>query len=255
MLAKKVFFSFLELTDAGRHREFNEYHQLDHRPANLALPGVVWGDRWVRTPVCRAASSGASERLGSIHYVAMYWFADPVSASVAEWEQLGERAFQWGRRPETDWARRQVGYFVPLKGYVNPRVRVSEDVLPFRPVRGVHVIVSEAVEPHASVTERLWSWYDRVRIPALLTCDGVAGAWTFYSEWSTLGDGSPDQKGRFRVTLVYLDQAPDVWLADRRRRSAGWEGFDTPGAETILLDSPLEPIVPWHWDWFDSDER
>ena len=43
-----VFFSFAALDDPGpdHHRRYNEWHQLDHRPENLALPGVAWGDRW-----------------------------------------------------------------------------------------------------------------------------------------------------------------------------------------------------------------
>ena len=252
MLARKTFFSFVEVTDQSRHREYNEYHQLDHRPANLALPGVVWGDRWVRPPACRDASTGSSERLGAIHYVAMYWFADPLPPAIEEWRELGERAFQWGRKPDTDWTRRKVGYFVPLKGYVNPRVRVSEDVLPFRPVRGMHLTVSRVADPHASATEQVWSWYDRVRIPDLVSCKGVAGAWTFYSEWTTIEADDRDATGRFRVTLLYLDEPPEIWLADRERKSAAWDQLDTFGTETVLVDTPLEPITPWQWDWFDG---
>jgi hypothetical protein len=46
-----VFFSFAALDGAGLddHRRYNEWHQLDHRPENLALPGVAWGDRRART--------------------------------------------------------------------------------------------------------------------------------------------------------------------------------------------------------------
>ncbi|HMC40472.1 MAG TPA: hypothetical protein VKI19_12470 [Acidimicrobiales bacterium] len=250
MLARKSFFSFVELPDPSRHHEYNEYHQLDHRPSNLALPGVVWGDRWVRTPECAAASTGADDRLMATHYVAMYWFADPVERSVQEWQELGERAFQWGRKPDTEWSRRKVGSFVPLKGYVTERVRVSEDVLPFRPVRGMHITVSEMAEPHRGATEEVYRWYDRVRIPELLGCRGVAGAWTFYSEWSTFGaKDDRDIVGRHRITLLYLDGRPDDFLADR---SGLPSAPDRAAVETVLLDSPLLAIEPWKWDWFDG---
>ena len=56
------FFSFAEMTDPSQHRTFNEYHQLDHRPANLALPGIYWGERFVRTPPCAAASEAPDAR-------------------------------------------------------------------------------------------------------------------------------------------------------------------------------------------------
>jgi len=259
VLAPKAFFSFLELTDPGRHREFNQYHQLDHRPENLALPGVVWGDRWVRTPECAATSRVAEGDLDRIHYVTMYWFADPVEESVSEWNELGRRAFQWGRMPGTDWTRREVGFFRPAQGYVNPRVRVSADALVFRPVRGMHLTVSLMLEPHSAATEEAYSWYDRVHIPDLLSCTGVAGAWTFYSEWTTLlGESRRRTPGGVRVTLLYLDADPSDFLADRDRREPQWQAsgrlLDTTHVEQRLLDTTLRPIAPWEWDWFDRRE-
>jgi hypothetical protein len=257
MLASKGFFSFVRLTDQSKHRTYNEYHQLDHRPANLALESVVWGDRWVRSPDCASISRGGPGFLSDIHYVAMYWFADPVEESIKEWRQLGERAFQWGRMPDTDWAKREVGYFIPLKGYVNPRVLVSPDVLPFRPVRGMNVTVSLIREPHSSPTEEAYSWYDRVHIPDLLTCHGVAGAWTFYSEWTTLLDAESRRiPGGVRITLLYLDGDPMDFAADRAKKEEEWRRagrlLDTEPVESVLLDTPLRAITPWSWDWFDA---
>ena len=260
MLSKKAFFSFVELTDPDKHQLYNEYHQLDHRPANLALPSVVWGDRWVRSPSCVRASRASLPPLAETQYVAMYWFADPVDDSVAEWRQLGERAFQWGRKPDTDWSRREVGYFVPLQGYVNPRVRVSSDVLPFRPVRGVHLTVSLIREPHGAATEEMYSWYDRVHIPDLVSRRGVAGAWTFYSEWTTLLD--PEQRrmpGAARITLLYLDGDPLEFSAELGRYKRDWESagrmLDTSSMETVLLETPLLDIRPWDWSWFGEEEK
>jgi hypothetical protein len=255
VLAKKAFFSFLELTDRSKHREFNEYHQLDHRPENLALPGVVWGDRWVRSPDCAEVSSGSDEDLARINYVAMYWFADPVEASLAEWTELGELAFQWGRRPETDYAQRDIGFFRPLKGYVNPRVLVSADALPFRPVRGMHVTCLEVRQPRTSAAEAAFAWYDRVHIPDLVSCPGVAGAWTFSSDGSSF-----DREGRsiapgLRVHLLYLDEDPLEVMAGIDQRRKEWDAAgripDLDGVIEERLSTPLRPITPWQWDWFD----
>jgi hypothetical protein len=255
MLAKRAFFSFLELTDPTKHKEFNEYHQLDHRPENLALPGVAWGDRWVIPPDCAELTTGSDEAMTRIQYVAMYWFADPVDQSQAEWVELGALACQWGRRPETDWARRDVGFFRPLKGYVNPRVLVSADALPFRPVRGMHVTCVRVLEPGTSAAERAFAWYDRVHIPDLLTCRGVAGAWTFSSDATSF-----DREGRsvgagLRVHVLYLDQDPLEVVADIAQRTKEWEAagrmMDLDGVIDERLATPLRPITPWQWDWFD----
>jgi hypothetical protein len=257
MLSRKAFFSFVELTDQSKHRQYNAYHQLDHRPANLALPSVVWGDRWVRSPECAAMSRMAQSPLDRIHYMAMYWFAEPVDESIKEWRELGERAFQWGRKPDTDWSKRELGYFVPLKGYVNPRVRVSADVLPFRPVRGVHATVTVIKEPHSGATEEMYSWYDEVHLPDLLSCGGVAGAWTFYSDWTTLLD--PDERrvpGGARIILLYLDGDPLQFVKQRDELKPQWEREgrlpDRSSLETVLLDSPFLDIQPWEWAWFDN---
>lgn len=251
MLANRTFFSFLELTDPTKHREFNEYHQLDHRPENLALPGVVWGDRWVRTPDCAAASTGSDGVLDQIHYVAMYWFAEPLAQTMTEWVQLGTSAFQWGRRPDTDYARRETGFFRPLKGYVNPRVLVSADALPFRPVRGLHVTYLRVAEPGTSAAERAFGWYDRVEIPNLVACPGVAGAWTFTSDYFGPGSEAPGHRRDLRVHLLYLDEDPLEVLDGIEKRRSEWDGFDLDGVIEQRIATPLRPIVPWEWDWFD----
>lgn len=266
MLAKKVFFSFLHVQDPSKHREHNAWHQLDHVPENLALPGVIWGERWVRTPDC-ARNSHAGDLLGPVQYIAQYWFRDPVDKSVAEWTALGEQSFQWGRRPELTWVGRPLqGFFTPVKGYVSPRVLVSADVLPFRPVKGLHIRVTQMAESHSTVTEAMYRWYDTVRIPRLLEVAGVAGTWTFSSQvirarpganLTTNADVSPAMSdGALRVTLTYLDEEPAAFRAalaesDRKDRADG-RLRDFADIETVLLDTCLEPITPWQWDWFDA---
>ena len=49
------FFSFTEITDPAEHHAYNEWHQLDHLPEQFPLAGIVYGQRWVSTPACRAA--------------------------------------------------------------------------------------------------------------------------------------------------------------------------------------------------------
>ncbi|MCP3812180.1 hypothetical protein NLX62_07570, partial [Mycobacteriaceae bacterium Msp059] len=114
-----VFFSFVVLDGGGdeEHRRYNEWHQLDHRPENLALPGIAWGDRWSRPEACRDVST-AEPAQADTDYVAMYWFRSPVEQSVREWEQLGADSFQWGRGPMIPGVRRTVlAFFRPVKGY------------------------------------------------------------------------------------------------------------------------------------------
>lgn len=211
MFAELAFFSFVELTDPTQHGAYNRWHLFDHRPENLALPGVAWGERWAVTDD-PAARSVADPEFAGTDYVAMYWFRPPVDASVAAWDALGEASFQWGRGPIIPGVRRPLlAFFHPVKGYAAVSALVSPDVLPFRPNRGVRIVVTRFESPHAPEVHAAHEYEDRTLIPAILEVEGVAGAWTFsYSHpqrHSSLPfEESPDQgPGSMRVRLVYLD--------------------------------------------------
>jgi len=176
-LGSRVFFSCSRLTDQSKHRAYGAWHALDHVPENVALDGVALGARWVRTPRCAARTEAEDPELADVQYLTTYWFIDPWERSVQQWDELASRSRHWGRRPELGWTRRvRCGYHVPIKGYVNPRVLVAADVIPYRPNRGVHLSVSRFQGAPVDVVEAL-RWYDETRIPDLLTCDGAAGAW------------------------------------------------------------------------------
>src|ERR1700722_14995971 len=100
MMGAAAFFSFAEIRDESQHAEYNQWHQLDHRPENLALPGVRPGERWVRPPEGLRLEPPIESTLAKTQYVTMYWFREPVDASIREWQELAEQAFQWGRRPD-----------------------------------------------------------------------------------------------------------------------------------------------------------
>ncbi len=263
MLSRKVFFSFTEVCDPSGHHAYNAWHQLDHRPENLALPGVLHGERWVRSPDCAAATPPVGRGLDGVHYVNMYWFRDPVQESFREWQELAERSYQWGRRPDTRLARRpMMGSFAPVKGYVGARVLVSPDALPFRPNRGVAVTVTRLVEPHGDRAHERFAWLDREFVPALLDLPGVAGVWSFASQSTTLDvgrrdvagsttfDERDDEPGRYRILLTYLDGDP-VEHAEHRTALPRPPAAD---AEEPVLDGVLRAITPWEWDWFVSGE-
>lgn len=269
MLAEEVFFSFAEVLDPTRHRDYNAWHQLDHRPENLALPGVQWGERWVRSPDCAAAGIDPVPELAGTHYVNMYWFTEPAAESIREWQRLAERSFQWGRRPEGAYATRPLmGFFMAVKGYVAPRVRVSPDALPFRPNRGVHIVVYRLREPHSAAAEEVLAWYDRVHMPDVVACPGVAGAWTFSSVSTTLDAGWEARRGsttfdpgaadpgRLRVAVIFVDEDPLVVASRLVARREDWARAgrtrDTSTVEDKIFASPLRTIVPWQWDWFDE---
>ncbi|MDL9979347.1 hypothetical protein [Microbacterium candidum] len=245
MFAELAFFSFVELTDPSQHGSYNRWHLFDHRPENLALPGVAWGERWAVTDESRA-QPGADPEFAGVDYVAMYWFRPPVEQSVREWDALGEASFQWGRGPIIPGVRRpMLAFFLPVKGYSSASALVSPEVLPYRPNRGVQVTATRFDDPHALDVHAAHEYEDRMLIPRLLEVDGVAGVWTFsYSHpqrHSSLPfDESPVQApGSVRVRLVYLDGDPTETAARVREIEA-----DAPAVGERMLSATAAAIDP-----------
>jgi hypothetical protein len=262
VLARDAFFSFVRVGDPGRHRDYNRWHQLDHLPENRALPGVAFGERWVHTPACAAAAASPAADLAGLHYVALYLFREPAAASIAAWQELAERSFQWGRRPDRAWVERPLmGFFSVVSAAVAPRLALSAAALPLLPARGVHVTVTRPRSPHGDATEAAYRWHDRVGVPALLETQGVTGVYLFSSVSSTLDreweeragtttfDAGDDEPGQIRVRLCFLDGDPAGLGAA--------PGAPVPaavaGAEEVLFEGSLETIVAGEWDWFDRE--
>jgi hypothetical protein len=251
------FFSFVQLTDQTQHGAYNRWHQLDHRPENLALPSVAWGDRWARPTEYREASE-ASAAYAEVDYVATYLFRDPVEESLAAWDRLGEDSFQWGRGPIIPGVKRPMtAFFRPVKGYTSASALVDPHVLPFRPNRGLHLTLTRYAEPHGMATHDRFTWEDRTLLPALLDLDGVAGAWTHsfshHQQHSSLPFSSTaeDAAGSLRLRVVYLEEDPlEVTAAIRRTEAEVLtpEAEAAAGAGEVLLSTPLRTIIPWQ-DW------
>lgn len=250
-----TFFSFVTMPGATpeEHAAYNRWHQLDHRPENLALPGVAWGDRWARPEGYRDYGA-ASPTHCDTDYVAMYWFRDPAKAALKEWNQLAEDSFQWGRGPLIPGVqRRLLAFFRPQRGYAAPRVLVNPEVLVRRPNRGLHLTLTRHPEHHGRATHDHYAWEDRRLIPDLLEVDGVAGAWTFsfvrHQQHPTMPFGAEtgDEPGSLRIRLLYLDGDPATCVQAIEQVESEAHG-DVNSQHEVLLSTPLRTIVPWQ-DW------
>lgn len=249
MLNPLAFFSFVSLDDRSLHGDYNRWHQLDHRPENLALPGVAWGDRWEISPEYEQQVDG--ELKNDVDFVAMYWFREPVEQSVDAWDALGEASFQWGRGPLIPGIHRpMLAFFTPVKGYAAPQALVAPEVLPYRPNRGVHLTATRFADPHGAEAHDAHRHEDRYLIPALLEVEGVAGIWTFsYSHpqrHSSLpfDETATEPPGSQRIRLVYLEDDPAVVAPKLREVEERMGG----SAGERVLSAPVKTIIPWQ-DW------
>ena len=155
------FFSFTEVTDPAEHHAYNEWHQLDHMPEQFPLPGIVYGQRWVSTPACRAARAASGPLLDPIHYVTLYLMAEPIDATLRDFYSLGKYLHEVDRFHLHRKAHLS-GPFAVETTAAAPRVLVSAAAVPYRPHRGVYVTVGDTRD-----------------VATLCATDGVAGAWAF----------------------------------------------------------------------------
>jgi hypothetical protein len=219
------FFSFTEVTDPGGHRAYNKWHQFDHLPEQFSIDGIVFGQRWVATPACRAAGLEPGPLLSRCHYMTLYLMRD-VEA-LPEFFELAVRLREEGRFFAARISHLS-GPFTVDGRWVAPGLVLSVAAVPFRPAHGIYVVVGRGVDGERMAAE-----------------PGVAGAWSF----SALADGD-GPGGQRHITVAFIDgdlfsTAANLgkWLSDP---AAGG-----PGPAALEWAAPLEVIDANQYDWFD----
>jgi hypothetical protein len=240
---KVGFFSLTRPSPTGDDRPYLAWHQLDHMPEQYRLPGMVLGQRWTSTPACRQARAAEVEGWSSVEHVVCYLMSDPVDPTVDDFLSLGQELADAGRYPHVMPSLYR-GALRLVETVAAPRVLVSAEVVPFRPHRGVYLVVEEldAASGSAAAKEPLGPLPADVMV-ALTGVPGVAGAWVFAT--------SPDlrrtmfSEGRLRITVCYLDDEP-VAVADRLADTVG--RLRGAASARLLLAAPFESIVRWDWE-------
>ncbi len=198
MKVKLGVFSLSASSPDGDDSRYLRWHHLDHLPQQYEIPGMLFGQRWVSTPECRAARAVQSERFEPVNHVVHYLFGEPVAQVVDDFFALRDHLIEIGRFPER-LPNRLVSGGEPVEAHAAASALVTADVVPYRPNRGAYLIIEQADPPSAGAR---WS---RAHVEALLAIDGVAGLWSFAP--TTL---RPDEfsKSGYSVSVCYLDEDP-----------------------------------------------
>jgi hypothetical protein len=213
------------------------WHLLDHMPEQYQLPGIVHAMRWVADGVYGDHRLAGTGRLAQVGNVMNYLVGDPVQQTHDDFMELGPRLSEVGRFPVR---RPSLQLTMPalLRWYSAPRVLVSAEVVPFRPHRGVALIVEEPA--HTDVAPWL-QWLHREHYPTLLDVPGVAGVWMYGSTntWKL----HPHCQGEPQyTTVVYLDEDP---LATAKAVTPVVERRWASGAVQPLFAGPLRTMMQW----------
>jgi hypothetical protein len=239
---KVGFFSLTSHSPTGDDRPYLTWHMRDHMPEQYQLPGLLLGQRWASTPPCRAARAAEVDSWSSVEHVVCYLMGNPVDETIDEFLALGRRLADSGRYPHALPSQYRGGLRL-LDAAAAPRVLVSAEVVPFRPHRGVYLVVDQPVraEPQDGFVGRLHTEV----LPTLVGVPGVAGVWSY-----TTSPGirrSMFSEGHHRIIICYLDDDP---AAVGERLSPVVEQVWATAPSQVLLAAPFESLVRWDIDRF-----
>lgn len=251
---RRGFFSFSAVTRAGQHQAYNAWHMFDHIPENMALPGVMHGQRWVCPPEYAEQRLANDPALAPHQYMTLYLFEEPADRVTREFIDLAPRLEALGRFNH-DRKSYLSGPFLLVKAYAAPRVLVSPEAIPYRPGTGLFVSVDDLAE--ASMEGSIGTWLDQVHVPDMLSVRHVAGICWFQALHNERGgrSGIPMPAGR-TVRVHYLDGDPAEMLADLKKKLPLWKktGRYPAGTDALkpVLASLYQTIPPTsRFDWFD----
>ena len=234
---KAAFFSFTPPAPREDDGRYLRWHLLDHMPEQYQLPGMQLGLRYIADgnyPGARIASSGPLEDVGNL---VNYLVGDPVQQTHDDFMQLGRRLAEVGRFPER---RPSLQLRMPalLHWYAAPQALISAEVVPYRPHRGVLVLVEEPVGEDVPTWLR---WLHTDHHPAVLERSGVAGVW-MYGSTGTWTLHPATQGDPQHTTVIYLDDDPLMVtkalapLLEERWRS---------GVVRPRFAAPLRTMIDW----------
>ncbi len=234
---KAAFFSLTPPPPADDDGSYLRWHLLDHMPEQYQLPGIQFALRYIVDgdyPDHRVAGEGPLTGIGNL---VNYLVGDPVQQTHEDFMHLGPRLREMGRFPEY---RTGLQLRMPAlqHWYAAPQALISAEVVPFRPHRGIVLIIEEPVERNVD------AWCQRLHaehMPAVLDTPGVAGAWVYgsTSTWKLVPqcEGDPQY-----TTVIYVDDDPltvSTALAPLLRQR--WAS----GEVRPLFAGPLRTMMQW----------
>lgn len=233
MRVKAGIFSLTAPSEPGDDGSYLRWHLLDHMPEQYQLPGIVHALRWIADgeyPEHRLVCDGPPVG-NAVHYLV----GEPVRETFDDFVALGRALREKNRFPV--W--RPLLQISGLQLLQWHSAFVSAEVLPFRPHRGVLLIIEQ---PSAGRPQNWLEWLRGEHYPTLLGSPGVAGAWTFgpTNAWGPAPRGwriDPQY-----ITVVYLDEDPLastdalIPIVEQRWRTA---------AVRPVFAGPMRTMISW----------
>ena len=235
---KAAFFSLTPPAPAGEDsRSYLRWHLLDHMTEQYQLPGIMHAQRWIADGDYLTSRIAGSGPLADVGNAVNYLVGDPVEQTHFDFMELGPRLAEVGRFPQ--WRQPlQMRMLALQHWYAAPKALISPEVVPWRPHRGVVLLVEE---PARDDLAGWLQWLHAEHYPAVLEAPGVAGAWMYGATRSWRlhpnADGGPQYN-----TVIYLDEDP---LMTTRSLVPLIEQRWASGEVRPLFAGPLRTMIQW----------
>jgi hypothetical protein len=241
---KVGFFSLSRRSPDGDDRSYLAWHQLDHMPEQYQLPGLILGQRWVSTPACRAARAAEAGAWSEVEHVVCYLMGEPVEQTIDDFYALGQSLATAGRFPRSLPSSYRGGLGL-IETRAAARALISPEVVPFRPHRGIYLIVETHPDGRpGDVPDRNPG---QGKLGELVTVPGVAGAWRYAS--SATSRHPRFSEGEVEMTVCYLDDDPATVAS---RLGAMMARASAARPTRLELAAPFESMMAWDLDHFDG---
>jgi hypothetical protein len=234
---KAAFFSFTPPAPPDDDGSYLRWHLLDHMPEQYQLPGIQLAQRYIADGDYLRSRLVVAGDLDQVGNVVNYLVGDPVQQTHDDFMELGPRLAERGRFPQ----RRpvlQIRMPALLSWYAAPAALIGAETVPFRPHRGVIVVVEE---PTGTDTAAWLHWLHTVHDPVVLSTPGTAGVW-MYGSTNTWKLHPATQGDRQYITVIYLDEDP---LAVSKVLAAQLQERGRSGAVRPLFAGPLRSMIQW----------
>ena len=232
---------------SGDDTAYLRWHLLDHLPEQYSIPGIRLGTRWRADDECVAMRLTATDDLAPVRHVVSYLMAEPAAQTLTAFARLGRRLAEEGRYPEPA-TPHLLGAFERHRAYAAPSARVSADAVPFRPHRGVYLVV-ERFAAEASV-DGWWRWHHRGPRPGPPRdrggCRRVRRSGAARSSARELIRARASGRPRRGTRRAATSRSCTSTATSRRRRPAWRRSCDAAGRTTASSPGSLGPsAAPW----------
>jgi hypothetical protein len=219
-----IYLSLAARHPEGKDAAYIEWHAVDHEPEQHRLSTVWASRRVVSTPECRAVRAASFGRYDEVDHVMAYFFVPPPDFKAFEDlnNALGTSGRTKPRLPILERGTWQVHGKVVAPGGI-----VSPDVLPWRPIKGIYLILERGSVPAADLAE----------------ISGVTGVWWAGGALMNPVFATSDNTG-MQLTLCYVDG--DVVETATRLKEPLQKRWDGSGL-TPVLAAPFQAVVANDW--------